>query len=566
MSNGGEEVLQLPVIVEAAESSPVAAGAAAQQIRKFLSRDWAQKPHVQYNAIMLVRILSDNPGATFTRNFDKSFVSTVKELLRNSKDHSTQQILRETLDSLEVNKQHDEGCQALLQMWRKEKGQQASLSHSQSQRTAPSRPPNGQQWQPPPGQYQNVYNNGQPPAQAQQPAFASRGSRHTLPAPFELASRIEEARNTAKILLQLIQSTPTEEVLQNELLREFSERCQSAQRSMQTYINCDNPSPDHDTMQTLIETNEQLSLAGSRYQRAMLAARRTMDATPSPNPEAQPGTGYFQDQATANQRNSLLPPSHSSQPQTNGFGYQQPQTDGNGSYLPSPGPPQSGSNSLQYRDQRQSQFLPVNEQHQALSHIDGHGQPSNPFLDPIEHDNNAAPLAIEPTNYTALPPKAASHRQQPSQTFSIDAEPSYAPSQEAQDRRNTVDLENAYSASVTPVSQPSPTMTRARPDTASTGFGSPHSPQRPGPGPWHTSGVSPSYMHRQSSALNGLTMHGAQSDDNVAEIDTHSDVGRNETSPTSAATASSYTDSPVLTTARQARRVDVAGTGGFRGV
>lgn len=56
----------------------------------------------------------------------------------------------------------------------------------------------------------------------------------------------------------------------------------SAQRSVQGYINCDNPSPDDDTMLTLIETNEQLSLAASKHQRAVLQARRLQGPVPSP--------------------------------------------------------------------------------------------------------------------------------------------------------------------------------------------------------------------------------------------------------------------------------------------
>lgn len=37
---------------------------------------------------MLMRILADNPGATFTRNFDQKFVDTVKKLLREGRDPS----------------------------------------------------------------------------------------------------------------------------------------------------------------------------------------------------------------------------------------------------------------------------------------------------------------------------------------------------------------------------------------------------------------------------------------------------------------------------------------------
>ena len=71
---------------------------------------------------MLVRILTDNPGPTFTQGFDESFVKNVLKLLRGCKDQGTQQILREALDSIEVNKSHDEGAQGLIAMWKKEKG------------------------------------------------------------------------------------------------------------------------------------------------------------------------------------------------------------------------------------------------------------------------------------------------------------------------------------------------------------------------------------------------------------------------------------------------------------
>lgn len=117
----GEEVLHLPVIVEAAESSPNAAREAANKIRKFLSRDNYQRAYVQYNAIMLVRILADNPGQTFTRNLDSKFTVTVKYLLRDGRDMSVQQILRETLDSFESSKANDENLASLCEMWKKEK-------------------------------------------------------------------------------------------------------------------------------------------------------------------------------------------------------------------------------------------------------------------------------------------------------------------------------------------------------------------------------------------------------------------------------------------------------------
>lgn len=70
---------------------------------------------------MLVRILADNPGPTFTRNLDAKFVSTFKDLLRHSQDPSLHQIARETLDALATEKQGDESLTPLRDMWLKEK-------------------------------------------------------------------------------------------------------------------------------------------------------------------------------------------------------------------------------------------------------------------------------------------------------------------------------------------------------------------------------------------------------------------------------------------------------------
>ena len=71
---------------------------------------------------MLVRILADNPGKTFTRNIDKKFVETVKDLLRTGQDPSVNQILMETLASFEKEKKNDENLAPLIQMWEKEQG------------------------------------------------------------------------------------------------------------------------------------------------------------------------------------------------------------------------------------------------------------------------------------------------------------------------------------------------------------------------------------------------------------------------------------------------------------
>ena len=540
-STGGEEVLHLPVIVEAAESSPVAAAAAAQQIRRFLSREWASKPQVQYNAIMLIRILSDNPGPLFTRNFDKTFVSTVKECLRMCKDSSTQQLLRETLDSLEANKQLQEGMEGLIQMWRKEKGYGASFGGGHVQQ-----PPNDYMYRQP--------TMGIQQGQHQQHQGSQRhGSRsRQLPTQVELASRIEEARNTAKILLQLIQSTPSEEVLSSDLIREFSERCQTAQRSMQGYIACDSPPPDDDTMLTLIETNEQLSLAASRYQRSVLSARRVMGMSPPPGTEGMQNDGGAIASPTLGplpasvQGDNLFASNRSPRqsPPTTAFGnsnetYQPPlgppprQSPSSGAfannsdtYAPPLGPPPSMLARLNSRD-GQSSPPPANSSYQAprLPPVEQH---SNPFADPVEHESNSAPFALEPGHYGHSTATQNHPADRPySHTFSIDAGPTYG-------SRGSANPENMYSSNSGLPAQP-PNSSREA---------------------WQSSGATPSYIGRQTSAANGLSMHGAGSNDNVPEIDGHSEVGRSpthgvdrsathETEPNSASSA--YSLSPVQT-------------------
>ncbi|PGH15950.1 hypothetical protein AJ79_02117 [Helicocarpus griseus UAMH5409] len=257
----GDEYLHLPAIVEAAESSPGAASEAANQIRKALSNPATKKGYKQYNAVMLIRILVDNPGETFTRNFDTKFVSMIKELLREGRDMSVQQILRETLEFLAVQKSRDTNLAPLTEMWKKEK---EKFEKSMGVSAGP--------WIPP---------QSTPHAGQRNDYFTRQHRPRGLPSLEELTARISEANTSASLLLQLVQSTPTAEFYSNELLKEFSERCQAAQRSIQGYINATNPAPDEDTMLTLIETNDKLAVAASKYQRAALVARKSMSRTNS---------------------------------------------------------------------------------------------------------------------------------------------------------------------------------------------------------------------------------------------------------------------------------------------
>jgi hypothetical protein len=252
-------------------------------IRKFLSKDNFSKPYVQYNAIMLIRILADNPGRTFTRNIDAKFVDAVKELLRVGRDPSVKQILMETLDTFQKEKEGDEGLVKINEMWKKEHERMVkihvdltTLSSTFSTQLTSGKGPMGPRTMNAPEFDPHSQNY-----------FARNHHTKRLPNPQELASRIEEARTSAKLLSQLLQSTPPSEILSSDLIKEFADRCQSASRSVQAYMISENPPPDNDTMETLIETNEQLGKAMSQHQRAVLSARKAAglgSGTPTPPP------------------------------------------------------------------------------------------------------------------------------------------------------------------------------------------------------------------------------------------------------------------------------------------
>ena len=135
--------------------------------------------------------------------------------------------------------------------------------------------------------------------QTQQNYFARQHKAKGLPSPPELAQRVEEAKTSAKLLTQLTQSTPPSEILSNDLIKEFSDRCASASRSMQNYISANDPAPDQDTLLTLIETNDALAAAMSRHQRSVLQARKVASPSPTPaetqqsGPQGGAGGGIF---------------------------------------------------------------------------------------------------------------------------------------------------------------------------------------------------------------------------------------------------------------------------------
>lgn len=263
----GEEVLYLPTIVDSAECSPTAAAEAAKTIKKYLDMKYASEPQLQYNAVMLMRILADNPGRTFTRNLDERFAEKVKELLKQGRDPGVRQILTETLEHFDVNKRDDEGLQYLKAVWLKQR-----LTMARYQTQPMFQTPNQ------PGQITQMVNER---ISSRRPVMTS------LPPLEELVGRISEAQMSAKLLHQVLGSTPRNEVLDNELVKEFVHRCRSASTSMADFITCDSPPPDPDTLQTLIETNDIIRIALARHD-AIKESVQMIQPSPPEGPRSEP--------------------------------------------------------------------------------------------------------------------------------------------------------------------------------------------------------------------------------------------------------------------------------------
>jgi hypothetical protein len=322
---------------------------------------------------MLLRILTDNPGKTFTRNMDTKFVQTVKELLRFGMDLNVKQLLIETLQSFSREKTEDETLAPLLEMWKKyqEKMIKAVASNPRSINDGRIDIDDLQ------GPVAPRTLNAPPFNPDSQNYFGRNHHTRRLPPPAELSSRIEEARTSAKLLSQVVQSTPPSEILSHELIREFADRCQSASRSVQAYMVSENPAPDNDTMETLIETNEQLSNAMNQHQRAVLQARKIL------------GLGY-------KDRNSATPPSRTD----SGFAAPPPgpppgRTD-SGFAAPPPGPPPNQAAKPQQPARRSAPPIPPPGDIAPID--DDEDDSPNPFSDPKTTTRSPPFLSDAPSN------------------------------------------------------------------------------------------------------------------------------------------------------------------------
>lgn len=310
----------------------------------------------------------------------------------------------------------------------------------------------------------------------------------------------------------MVQSTPQNELPTNELVREFAERAREAHKSVQRYMAAENPGPDDATMMTLIETSEQLNIAMTKHQRAILQARKALgQATPTMQQQLNPQDPFnnFNNNNSSHQYSaphtmgqSFGPPLQPLQPQPNTF-MQTPLVPaprmgvmgGNEqSYTPPSGPPPvRRSDNVSNpdfgpapvsppRDPRAFAAAPISpvqstqrasyQQSTPTTAAAEYGVSDNPFAD---HNAYAAPAPVP------QPPQSSySGSDRPSEQTRTPRMPLY-------DRTTTAELDaNPY---------PTPPVT---------------SQARPG----YVDGYGPtnSFMHRQESSVNNLNMSGASTE------------------------------------------------------
>lgn len=267
-----------------------------------------------------------------------------------------------------------------------------------------------------------------------------------------------------------MQSCSSAELPTNELVKEFAERARTANNAIQSYMNSENPQPDSDTMLTLIETNDQLNIAMSKHQRALLQARKSLGlGTPSPQPQADP------------MQNAVYPPQQ------------------NAPHLYAP--PQQNAPHL-YAPPSQGQFVysqsPSRQQNPMSNSY------NNSHYDEMSHPASGAPppqqnaTTTQAYGYSSSPPPAPARAEAASQNVSSPTQShayGVAENPFTDDAGYSEPQQKSYTLFDRPANTPSP---------------GPAASEQQRPGPYNASyQPTPSYLNRQESSSAHITMSGA---------------------------------------------------------
>ncbi len=100
--------------------------------------------------------------------------------------------------------------------------------------------------------------------------------RSSLPKPAELRKRLDEARTTAGVLADVVNTSTPATLLKHDLADDLSSRCRRATSQMLEYLEAKNPTPDNSEMEALLGTHEMLQQTLHHYHRAVLEARKDL--------------------------------------------------------------------------------------------------------------------------------------------------------------------------------------------------------------------------------------------------------------------------------------------------
>lgn len=108
------------------------------------------------------------------------------------------------------------------------------------------------------------------------PYERGHGSAATLPKPRELRKRLDEARTTAGVLADVVNTSTPAVLLKHDLADDLSARCRRATNQVLEYMNTRDPTPDNHEMAALLATHEVLEQTLHHYHRAVLEARKSL--------------------------------------------------------------------------------------------------------------------------------------------------------------------------------------------------------------------------------------------------------------------------------------------------
>ncbi|KAK9373448.1 uncharacterized protein V1513DRAFT_158746 [Lipomyces chichibuensis] len=224
-----DDLAQLPVIVECAQATPLAAKGAIKAVRKRLDPKHASSTASQYNAIMVLRILVDANSQTILNQIseDDKLAPVVKDVLKRSRDPSVRELLATTLEHFAFEKPSTTELAALNKVYSK-----YVAGGSGSYKNSPS--------------------------------------RHEPVSQEKLDDVVEEGKTSASLLRQVVSTTPPVEISGSPLVMEFYERCVQLSTKIQSYLSRDSVPPlDESTIMTLISANDTIGTALEAHKAAL---------------------------------------------------------------------------------------------------------------------------------------------------------------------------------------------------------------------------------------------------------------------------------------------------------